>query len=253
MKLPDRMRRYVEVNDTKLMIKEPVILWLDGRAFHSFTRGLGKPFSEVLIKTMHDTMLEMSKKIQGVRLAYTQSDEVSILIQDWESYETSQWFDYRVMKMTSIGASMITALFSGFWRQNFTDFQDSEELENLNFYEWIEKAPMFDCKVFNLPVHEVPNWFLWRQLDWIRNSIQLCGRSNFSQRQLHGLNQNSIKEKLLEERNFSWDALEPSYLKYGMSSIGNLSNVTGKRSWDLEVIDYRGNYDRVIEAMELPK
>lgn len=230
MELPERMRNYVSVEDRRLMIKEPVILWLDGRAFHTFSRGLGKPFSEALMKTMDQVLVEMCQDIQGAKLGYTQSDELSILLTDWESYETQPWFQYRVQKISSSASSMATALFNRIWQDSLSMHEDTAQ----DLDRFANRTAMFDCKVFNLPFHEVHNWFLWRQLDWIRNSVQMTARSLFSHKELHGLNQAQLKEKI-RECGVEWESL-PRRCKYGFSSPG-------------EEVVYVGNRDFVRAAL----
>ena len=99
----------------RLTKRTPVIIRLDGKAFHSFTKGFSKPFDPILMQAMQLTMLELCKNIQGATFGYTQSDEISILLQDYENLDTSAWFDYEVQKLCSVSASMATLFFNRFF------------------------------------------------------------------------------------------------------------------------------------------
>ena len=108
MQLDSRMKKYEYVAKTNLLSRTPVIIRIDGKAFHTFTRGMVRPFDRILIKTMQDTMLYLCQNIQGCLLGYTQSDEITLLLQDWYKLETCAWFDNEIQKICSISASMAT-------------------------------------------------------------------------------------------------------------------------------------------------
>ena len=146
--LGDRMKSFEDVERRKLTKKVPVIIRLDGKAFHTFTRGSEKPFDRRIIKAMQDTTEFLMRNIQGAKFGYVQSDEISLLILDTDSYETSAWFDYNVQKMASISASMAAVQFSEIYRC----------LTPPNEF----KPAYFDARIFNLPKFEVPNYFRWR-------------------------------------------------------------------------------------------
>ena len=107
-----RMRSYKSITDAHLIPRTPVIIQIDGRAFHTFTRGFKKPFDQVLMAAMRYTAEYLCRNIQGCVLAYTQSDEINLLLIDYEKLETSPWFDNRVQKLASIAASMTTNYFN---------------------------------------------------------------------------------------------------------------------------------------------
>jgi tRNA(His) 5'-end guanylyltransferase len=125
---------YEEIPKTKLMRRTPVAIRIDGRAFHTFTRGFKRPFDNVLQKSMHETMLYLCKNIQGCVLGYTQSDEITLILVDYKTFESGAWFDYEVQKLCSIAASMATMKFN----QVFT--QQAYEIINANANRFI------DCK-----------------------------------------------------------------------------------------------------------
>lgn len=211
---------YEEVPKIKLMRRTPVIIRIDGKAFHTFTRGFKRPFDDVLVKTMQETTKYLCENIQGCVLGYTQSDEISLLLIDYQKLETSAWFDYEVQKMCSIASSMATMAFNKFFLDNVdldynrefytrgldstTNFSSEDEhlkaTEQLEqdydiYYRKVNKA-MFDARVFNMPREEVTNYFYWRQLDAMRNSTQMIGRVYFTNREMKNKSNNEIVEML---------------------------------------------------------
>jgi len=163
--LGDRMKKYYEDRYRfYLTRKTPVILRLDGKAFHTLTRECEKPFSPPFQRVMERTALALCGEIQGAKCAYVQSDEISILLTDFDTLDTQAWFDYNIQKIVSVSAGVASTTFSSLWG---------------------ERA-VFDARVFNLPKKEVCNYFIWRQLDWVRNSVHMLARAHFSQKQLNG-------------------------------------------------------------------
>ena len=227
--LAKRMKEYYEgIPKTKLMRRCPVAIRLDGKAFHTFTKRFNKPFDEILIKSMQETMKYLCENIQGCVLGYTQSDEITLILVDYKKLNSSAWFDYEVQKMCSVAASMATMAFNRFFADNVGDFctynyerQDDSKIE----YEQIlsnavRKGAMFDARCFNIPKEEVTNLVYWRQLDAIRNSIQMVGQANFSHNELQHVNCNMIKDMLMKYKNINWDEL-PVYQQRGSCCIRN--------------------------------
>ena len=99
---------YEQVPKTKLVRRMPVAIRIEGNCFHTFCRGLAKPFSYTLINTMQETMKYLCENIQGCVFGYTQSDEISLILIDYKKLNSSAWFDYEVQKMCSVSASMTT-------------------------------------------------------------------------------------------------------------------------------------------------
>lgn len=215
--LGKRMKEYYEsIPKTKLMRRTPVAIRLDGKAFHTFTRGFQKPFDEILIKSMQETMKYLCENIQGCVLGYTQSDEITLILVDYKNLNTAAWFDYEVQKMCSIAASMATMAFNKSFYSNIVNARYNDE--DLNYLDTLTKAmikgAMFDARVFNIPKEEVINLIYWRQLDATRNSIQMVGQANFSHKELQNKSCNMIQNMLLTEKNINWNNL-PTYLKRG--------------------------------------
>lgn len=215
---------YEEVPKTRLVRRMPVAIRIDGKAFHTFTRGFQKPFDEILVKSMQDTMKYLCENIQGCVLGYTQSDEITLILVDYQNLNSCAWFDYEVQKMCSISASMATMAFNKFFTKNVNYFEMTHEHDNtINEYcttlvNAAEKGAMFDARVFNIPKEEVCNLVYWRQLDATRNSIQMVGQANFSHKELQKKSCNMIQEMLFAEKGINWNDY-PTYLKRGSCCI----------------------------------
>lgn len=212
--LGDRMKRYENVAKTRLVRRMPVIIRLDGKAFHTFTRGFVRPFDSILMQTMDDTMKYLCENIQGCVLGYKQSDEISLVLIDYQTLTTDAWFDYNVEKMCSIAASMATLAFNRFFIDNVMAAQQFFDTEgsidglmkfDYSVYERKFNTALFDARVFNVPKEEVANCLIWRQQDATRNSIQLAGQSQFSHRELDDKSCNQIQDMLFCEKGINWN------------------------------------------------
>lgn len=188
--LGDRMKAYEGINSGKLMPKVPVIARLDGKAFHTFTKGLERPWDRGYNAAMGHAVWELCRYVDGVKLAYTQSDEVSLLLVDYESYLTQPYMGYKIQKLCSILASRMSVDFYRYFKCQYPES---------------DKMGIFDCRVFNLPAHEVANYFVWRQQDCTRNSINSLGQSQFSHRELQKKSTNQVQDMLMTERGINWN------------------------------------------------
>ncbi len=211
---------YEEVPKTRLMRRCPVICRIDGKAFHTFTRGFKRPFDDVLIMTMQETAKYLCENIQGCQLAYTQSDEISLLLIDYQRFETSAWFDYEIQKMCSISASMATMAFNRIFSETVSDLKVDNTKPMDRYFEVAYSGAMFDARVFNIPREEVTNYFYWRQLDASRNSIQMVGQANFSHRELQHKSCNDIQDMLMTQKGINWNDF-PTYQKRGSCVVRN--------------------------------
>lgn len=193
--LGDRMKNAYEARSrTYLTRRTPVILRLDGKAFHTFTRGAKKPFDDTLIEAMQKTLEYLVCNIQGARFGYTQSDEISILLCDYDRHESDAWFDYQVQKICSVAASMATAMFNNVFTGKFTN-----------------QLAMFDCRAFNIPQDEVANYFLWRYQDWDRNRVSMVAQSMFSHKSLQGKSCAEMEEMIAEKSDWHWEQYPASW------------------------------------------
>lgn len=220
---------YEQIPKTKLMRRCPVLVRLDGRSFHTFTRGFKRPFDEILIRTMQETTKYLCENIQGCVLGYTQSDEITLVLVDYKKLTSSAWFDYEVQKMCSIAASMATMAFNKIFKENVYgyDYDSDEEVYMKKF----DKA-MFDARCFNVPKEEVTNCLYWRQLDASRNSIQMVAQANFFHKELQNKSCNEIQDMLMIQKGINWNDL-PTYLKRGSCVVRNKIVVKSNGSTEL--------------------
>lgn len=228
--LGTRMKTYYEnIPKTKLMRRTPVAIRIDGKAFHTFTKGFDKPFDRVLMTTMQETTKYLCENIQGCVFGYTQSDEITLILIDYKKLNFSAWFDYEVQKMCSIAVSMATMTFNkifqkyanryisriAYYTNNFNmDISDRTDVYRIAQ----EKGAVFDARCFNIPKEEVTNLIYWRQLDATRNSIQMVGQANFSHKELQNKSCNDIQNMLLTEKDINWNNY-PTSCKRGTAVI----------------------------------
>ena len=255
--LGDRMKNnYENISRYYLTRRMPVIIRIDGKSFHTFTRGFKKPFDDILVKTMQDTMKYLCENIQGCVLGYTQSDEISLVLVDYAELTTDAWFGNNLQKMCSVSASMATMAFTKNFVKNVKEcermalignvvlFEDDEKYINV-LKKAIEKGAMFDSRVFTIPKEEVCNYMLWRQQDATRNSIQSVGQANFSQKELHGQSCNNIQDMLMTQKGINWNDYTTT-LKRGSCCIkvddglteydeaGNICGYTQRSKWIID-------------------
>lgn len=228
--LAERMKGYEKRNRYYLQRRMPVILRLDMRAGHSFTKGFERPFDEVFIKSMQETAQYLCENIQNCKLSYQQSDEITLLLVDYDKLNTDCFFDYRVDKLCSIAASMATMAFNNIFSKYVKEFDlelayndngiDTEENRKLweIYKKAINKGAMFDARCFNIPKEEVTNLIYWRQLDASRNSIQIVGQANFSHKELQNKSCNDIQDMLMIQKGINWNDL-PTYQKRGSCCV----------------------------------
>ncbi len=239
--LGDRMKRFEKANKTKLNRDEPVIIRLDGQAFHTYTAGFVKPFDEVLIAAMQYTMVRLCEGIMNVRIGYTQSDEITLVLLAGDKQESQLWFDGTADKIITISASMATAFFNEYmdkikWMPEKMR-QDLFPGSKIN----MKKLAFFDSRAWNVPSHdEAMNCLLWRQRDCIKNSVSSLAQFHFSHRQLHKKNQDDMKNMLVE-LGHPWDDL-PVFKQRGTCSVkkryihrAETGDVVERTKWDLDL------------------
>jgi tRNA(His) 5'-end guanylyltransferase len=245
--LGDRMKTYEAVPKNYLTRRTPVIIRLDGCHAHSFTRGLRKPFDDVFIPSMQETMKYLCENIQGCVLGYTQSDEITLVLCDYKKLDTAAWFDNQVQKIVSVSASMATFAFNkwfefyvnGIVSADISDIDDEltdEERTDFDKYKSVlvkrtDQGLTFDSRCFNVPKEEVCNCLIWRQQDATRNSIEGLAQSMFSQKELQGVNCKALQDKMFTERDVNWNDL-PTRLKRGSCCV---KNNNGKWFIDTEI------------------
>lgn len=182
--LGDSFKAIEAVTETTLPPGWPTVARLDGRAFHTFTRGLDRPFDHRIVALMRDTATHLVEKFHAAA-AYVQSDEISLV---WP--RTPELFGYRVQKLVSVLAGAASARFC------------SGLAEHLPCR--VGAYPHFDCRVFQLAdVGVVDSYLAWREADAVRNSVQAVAQSLFSARELHGRGVSELL-KMIPTRGRSW-------------------------------------------------
>lgn len=223
--LAKRMKDYEMRNRYFLQKRIPVAIRVDMRAGHTFTKGFERPFDKVFMKSMQETAKYMCENMGNAKFAYVQSDEITIILVDYDTLETDCWFNYRTDKLCSISASMATMAFNRFFAQevdkwgvetfgwewykggtNDPEVANSPEYKLSEIYsKAIDKGAMFDARCFNIPKEEVTNLIYWRQLDATRNSIQMVGQANFSHDELQGKTCDMIQDMLMTKYGINWN------------------------------------------------
>ncbi len=268
--LGTRMKTFYEaVPDTKLVKRMPVAIRIDGKAFHTFTRGFKRPFDEVLIKTMQQTTQYLCQNIQGCVLGYTQSDEITLILVDYQTLTTDAWFDYRIEKLCSIAASMATMAFNKAFAENVEKeilsnsdeegnvVDDNLEIIHMNHVHSMLKGAMFDARCFNIPKEEVTNLIYWRQLDASRNSVQMVGQAYFSQKELQDKTCSDIQDMLITQKGVNWNDF-PTHQKRGsccihvdMQNPKSISDGDKIKGWtiDTEIPIFKGEGREYIDKL----
>jgi tRNA(His) guanylyltransferase len=220
----DRMKGYENSFRFTLPKRMPVLIRVDGKAFHTFTKGMERPFDEKLSRAMWETSKYLCENIGGCKLAYTQSDEISLLITNYDKLTTQSWFNNNLQKIASVAASMATAKFNEGIHKDYPD----------------KPLALFDARAWVLPKEEVNSYFVWRQNDATKNSISMVAQSQFPHKELQGLKGYQLQDKLMFEKGINWNDL-PTWQKRGATveketySPFPLSDVTRTR-WVIQPI-----------------
>lgn len=261
-----RMKDYEKRNRYYLHKRMPAIFRLDMRAGHSFCKGLKRPFDEIFVKTMQETAKYLCENIQNVKISYQQSDEISLVLVDYEKLNTEVFFDYRIDKVCSVVASMATMAFNKAFAKNvdklicdykhslhpqWLEWQLEQEKYHNTLLKAVEKGAMFDCRCFNIPKEEVTNCIYWRQLDATRNSIQMVGQANFSHKELHNKSCNDIQDMLMLKKGINWNDF-PTHLKRGSCCIKETYYPDPKPGYENCDIDATTARTRWIVDKEIP-
>jgi len=195
--LGDRIKNYEKIHEHYFIPKIPIIIRLDGKGFHNFVKGLGKPFDQSLVDAMFSSAIDVSKEMTGFKALYAQSDEVTFVLTDDATIQTQQWFGGRQNKIESITSSLMTMFFNS----NFKHPKD-------------KKQASFDARAFQCPKEDVPNVLLWRVKDWERNSLNMYCGSFFSHKELQG-KRNCDRHEMLHSIGKNWATDLTDQLKNG--------------------------------------
>lgn len=199
-----RMKEYEKVNTTYLTKRMPILIRVDGKAFHTYTKGMEKPFDKDLAFAMQETAKYLCKTMTGCKLAYTQSDEITLLLINYNPFKfgTETYYNNNKTKIETIAASKATVGFNQVMSKLYPE------------KEWAE----FDARAWTIPKEEVANAFIWRQLDATKNSIAMVAQAHFHQNKLNNLNGKQLQEKLWQEKQINWSKL-PIWQKRGVAII----------------------------------
>lgn len=180
----NRMKDYERCVEYILTKRVPVIIRVDGRAFHTITKKrFGKNWSMEFVEQMIETAKTVIKDIQGCSFCYSQSDEISFLLTDYKTIKSDGWFGYDIRKLISISASLSASVFSRIYG----------------------KTVCFDSRCFSVSQDDICNYFLWRQIDATRNAIQMAGREYFSHKQLYKKSCSEIQELMFQEKGINFN------------------------------------------------
>jgi tRNA(His) 5'-end guanylyltransferase len=235
--LGNRIKSYEACFKQKLPIRLPIILRADGKAFHTLTRSLDRPFDNKFIELMNNTAKYLCENIQGTKFAYVQSDEISLLLYPWSKTNSTSWFDNEINKMVSVSAALASSYFT---------FNSTKLFPNNS------KMVQFDSRVFVLPEYEVNNYFEWRMQDFTRNSIQMLARQYYSHKDLLNKKNSDIHE-MLRQKEINWNDLITS-LKRGRGLIKTSVEINGvsRNKWvvDNELPIFHENKDYLNNLMK---
>lgn len=210
-----RMKNNYELRcQTFLTRRSVTICRIDGRAFHSLTRGMDRPFDDRFISCMQYTAKVLCEEIQGCKIAMQQSDEISLLLTDYDNLDTDAWFNYNVQKMTSISASIATYAFNAKFKIEFPE---------------LDKMALFDSRVFTVPKEEACNYFIARQQDMSRNSVSMIAQYKFSHKELQGRSTSEMQEMLFKSFGENWNDL-PTHKKRGTCIVKT------ENGWEADLI-----------------
>ena len=220
--LEDKCLYYRGLSDYKLLPNSYVLVMLDGRSFsHMVKNKFQKPFDNEFIRMMNETAEYVCKNVQGCKFAFVQSDEISLVLTDFDTPTTDAFFSNRLCKMQSIIASLATAKFNqlmaSYHFEKMWDDGCPPDLSVDDVCDKIEKLPLyqFDCKCWNVPTYnDVFAWILFRQNDCIKNSKQQTAQTCFPHKELFGKNTDEQIALLKETKGIDWQQF-PNDKKYG--------------------------------------
>lgn len=212
----NEFKKFENKNNFQLESNKPIIIRIDGCHFKSFTKGLNK-FNQLFDLTMIQTMKYLCENIPDCKFGFTQSDEISLLLL-LNNEENDGWFNLRLQKLCSVSASLATLAFNFYWTENtatkrslpatieyMPEEKQQEYIKQAKLYSSKLNSAYFDARAFNIENNLIQEYFIYRQNDCMKNSIQTFGRVYFNQSVLKNLNTQEIKEKIKNEKNVVWE------------------------------------------------
>jgi len=201
--LGDRQKFYESQSTSKSFIKGiPLMCRLDGKAFHTFTKGLERPY-DVRLSSIMVILTKYLVKITNAKVGYTQSDEITLYL-NTNSVNSELFFNGKEFKLYSI-----SGIASSKFYQLITKYLSEKCVD-----DDLLITPSFDARWFNVPnIDEVVNNFIWRQNDAIRNSISMAAQSVYSHNDLQFKPSNVLQEMLFQ-KGINWNNYPP-FFKHG--------------------------------------
>lgn len=237
--LAERMKGYEKVWDFKLPRRMPVIIRLDGKNFHTFTKDLTKPFDQAFMNDMMCCGEYLCQNVQNTVFAYTQSDEISLLLHNYKTLSSEPYLGNEILKLVSITAGMASAFMSGHSISAIAGRDIKTD----------SKLAVFDSRAFVLPESEVANYFIWRQQDATRNSIQMVAQSLYSHNELQGKNNSELQEMIFQ-KGINWNNIAPAR-KRGYAVIQNIGKIGWYLDWEVPIFtDNRGYIESLLGVEE---
>lgn len=257
--LGDRQKQYEKASESELVPKMPIIIRLDGKAFHTFTKGMDKPFDNVLGLAMRRTMQSLCKDVHTCVLGYTQSDEITLILKLPDRIRSQSYMNRRIQKIASLTASKCTRYFNKYFIEEVENYRNSlikkanltdKDAKLVSVYKRKIHGAEFDSRAFNVPEWDCINNIIWRQQDAIRNSVEMVGHVYFTTNELHKVNVEQIKEKLLNEKGINWDTDFTEYQHMGIMCIKQPHIIKSKdgveavrNKWELVSVKVQDNRD----------
>ena len=238
--LGDRIKGYEIRAKTSLPRRSYVLLRIDGKSFHTYTKGLKRPYDEDLMEDMNEATKYLCKNIQGAKFGYVQSDEISILLTDFETTSTQAWFDYEVQKMVSISASMATSKFNQLRLKRIFSSEaakNSPYITNEGMIQVLDKLKLaeFDSRVFSISdPFEVANYMLWRQKDCSRNSISMAAQYHCGHKATMNKTSDEKQEMIFQKTGINWNDYPERFKRGGFIRRVDIEKAPGviRSSWD---------------------
>lgn len=237
--LGNRMKLlYERATHVHLPGRTHTVIRVDGRAFHTYTRDLTKPFDVELMEDLTTTARALCETIQGAYLAYAQSDEISVLAYDARANQSEAWFDGDLQKIVSVAASIATTHFANArWLRALERAAPDERVR-------LTRTATFDARAFTIPDPvEAANYLIWRQRDAVRNSISMAARAYMSHRQCEGLTSDQLQDALHQLHGVNWNDYDPRFKRgtwiYPVTRVG-----------DATFVDRRSGVERTVEDVE---
>jgi tRNA(His) 5'-end guanylyltransferase len=198
---------YESITNYKLPKRTFTIIRLDGKSFSKFCKRFKKPFDDDFVRMMNETAKYVAENAQGCKIAFVQSDEITLILTDFDELTTKAWYDGRIQKICSISASLATSKFL----QLLFDYEISKidkvdlSIKDVRKLVMNQKLMEFDSRVYTVPPRdEVLNTVFWRQQDCTRNSVSMVAQSMYSHKELENKN-NSQQQDLIHDKGQNWN------------------------------------------------